>query len=380
MAGPRGGPATELLRSLPLVDHHCHGVVAAELDRPGFEALLSEGGAPPPHSSNFDTPVGLAVRRHCAPALGLAVHAEPDRYLARRAELGSAATGRLLESCGLESLLVDTGFCADRLLSPADLADQAGAHGYEIVRLERVAEDVLAAGVEPSQFEDVCAQAIEHAVRSSGAVGLKSVAAYRTGFRLDPAPPAAGEVEAAVRDWQAAGHDRLVDPVLERYLLWTAVEFGLPLQVHVGLGDRDVRLQHSDPALLTDWLRRIPDRAPVLLLHCYPFLRAAGYLAHVFPQVHVDAGLALTFVGPLRSAAVLAELCELAPFDRVLFSTDGFGLAELYLIATTAFRRGLGTVLDELVTRGEWTAEDAMRVARLIGADNARRVYRLPSG
>jgi hypothetical protein len=34
-------------------------------------------------------------------------------------------------------------------------------------------------------------------------------------------------------------------------------------------------------------------------------------------------------------------------------------------------------VLGELVTAGEWSLEDAVRVATLIGVDNARRVYGL---
>jgi hypothetical protein len=31
------------------------------------------------------------------------------------------------------------------------------------------------------------------------------------------------------------------------------------------------------------------------------------------------------------------------------------------------------------VREGDWSATDAARVARMIGADNARRVYRLPA-
>ena len=51
-----------------LVDHHVHGVVDRPLDRPAFELLINEGGAPAPAGlSHFDSPVGLALRMHCAP-------------------------------------------------------------------------------------------------------------------------------------------------------------------------------------------------------------------------------------------------------------------------------------------------------------------------
>src|SRR6266550_3925116 len=102
--------AAELVGALRLVDQHCHSVLGADLDRPGFEALLSEAhDRPAPGESTFDTPLGVAVRRWCAPVLDLPPHAEPDEYLARRAELGAAeANRRLLSAAGLSDLLLDS--------------------------------------------------------------------------------------------------------------------------------------------------------------------------------------------------------------------------------------------------------------------------------
>lgn len=53
--------------SLKLIDHHCHGVVSRELDRAGFETLMSEGHRPVPGCSQFDKPLGLMIQRWCAP-------------------------------------------------------------------------------------------------------------------------------------------------------------------------------------------------------------------------------------------------------------------------------------------------------------------------
>ena len=77
-------------------------------------------------------------------------------------------------------------------------------------------------------------------------------------------------------------------------------------------------------------------------------------------------------------ATLYRETLELAPFGKLLFSTDAYGLAELYLLGTLLFRTGLGGVLDELVAAGEMTATDAAYVGRLVAGDNARRVYGLP--
>ena len=113
-----------------------------------------------------------------------------------------------------------------------------------------------------------------------------------------------------------------------------------------------------------------------MLLHNYPFHRHAAYLAQVFDHVFLDVGLATHNTGAL-SVALVRESLELAPFGKLLFSTDAFGLAELYHLGAVLFRRGLGDLLDTLVDDGELSAADADHVAALVGHVNARRVYGL---
>jgi predicted TIM-barrel fold metal-dependent hydrolase len=128
---------------------------------------------------------------------------------------------------------------------------------------------------------------------------------------------------------------------------------------------------------MTDFLRLVGDRqVPVMLLHCYPYHRTAGYLAQVFPHVYLDVGLAVNYTGA-RSRAVVAESLELAPFGKVLFSSDAWGPAELHYLGATLWRRAMASILGEWVRSGDWSHADAMRVADMVGAENAKRVYRL---
>ncbi len=370
------------LADLALVDHHCHGVTRQELDLDGIDALLSEGGSPAPGLTNFDTALGLSVRRHCSPVLDLGPNAAAADYAARRAELGADEVNRrLLRASHTDMFLVDTGFRGGELLSPAELADAAGGTAREIVRLEAVAESLAAAGAEPGEFPDRYAEALRATVSATSAVGVKSVAAYRGGLHFDPAAPARQEVKAAAELWleRGPGADgwRLDDPVLTRALLWCAVELALPIQFHTGFGDPDLRLRRANPVLLSDFIAAVPARVPIMLLHCYPYHREAAYLAAVHPHVHLDLGLTLNFVGPSRAGALLAEVLELAPFGKLLYSSDAFGLAELYCVSALVFRRSLVGLLDERVASGEWSAADAARLAAMIGSGNAARVYGL---
>ncbi len=377
--GTQDGPVHEALAALDLVDHHCHGAVTDDLDRSAFASLLTEGEAWP-GVSPFDSPVGVAVRRHCAPLLDLPRHAPADAYVARRAELGAAEVNRrFLRASGAGVFCVDTGYAPHRVTGPAELARAADATAYEVVRLEGVAESVAAAGVEPDGYAEAFRTATWEAVRRPGVVGVKSVAAYRTGFDLDPALPGPDEVTEAARHWSAGG-GRLADPVLMRHLLWTAVDLGLPLQLHTGFGDSDLRMHRVDPTHLTDWLHLTAGTIPVVLLHCWPYQRQAAYLSAVFEQVYLDVGLTLHHVGPARAGTILAEALEITPFRKLLYSSDAYGIAEFHHLGAVAFRQGLAGLLRERVDADELALPDALRLARWTGRDNARRIYRLPGG
>ncbi len=370
------------VESLRLVDHHCHGVVRRDLDRPAFESLLTEAAAPGRlGGSLFDSQLGLAVRRWCAPVLDLAPHADAERYLARRAELGTMeVTGRFLRGARLAALCVDGGFQPEPILSASELGTAAHAPAYHIVRLERVAEHVAAAGTTAAGFADAVRSRL--ADEAAAAVAVKSVAAYRVGLALCGARPSEPTVARAAGRWlsaiEAGAPVRLADEPLHRFLVFEGVDLGLPVQFHVGYGDRDLDLRRCDPLLLTRLLRTIePTGVPIMLLHNYPYHREAGYLAQVFANVFVDIGLAVHNVGR-RASALLAEALELTPFGKFLYSSDAFGLPELHYLSAVLFRRALSDFLGDGLADDAWTEWEATRIARLVGEENARRVYRLP--
>jgi predicted TIM-barrel fold metal-dependent hydrolase len=365
-----------------LVDHHCHGLLYRDADEATLESMLNEGAArnmnTGPGGSMFDSQAGFAFRRLCPPVLGLPPHAELPDYVLRRAELGATEVNkRFLVAAGISALCVDTGFTPEPITSPAELGGLAGATAHEIVRLERVAEDVVAAGIGAAGFADAVRSAL--ATRTATAVGVKSIAAYRTGLDLNPERPSDAEVTAAAGRWLAAqtGPPRIADQTLQRFLIWCGVDLGLPVQFHVGYGDSDVDLDRCNPLLLTPLLRAIqPTGTLVMLLHNYPYHREAGYLAQVFPHVYVDAGLATHNLGR-RAPALLAEALELAPFGKFLYSSDAFGLPELYYLGAALFRTALSGFLTAGLQEDHFSERTVVRLTRMLCADNAKRAYQL---
>ncbi len=392
---PASQALSEHLDALVLVDHHVHG---AFLDEPGDQAFrdaLNEADTAPlaPGTDPLESQVGFAVRRWCAPLLDLPAHASAPDYLARRRALGQAEVdARLLGAAGVGTWLVDAGHGAGLVQTPRQLAAAGGGTAHEVVRLEAVAEELVAGGGQD------WAHRFTHALRerTTDAIAWKSVIAYRAGFDVDWSVPPPAAVQEAADRWAegvaASGRPaRLEDPVLLVAGIHAALAAStglaapdddggptrMPLQLHVGFGDRDLDLRRVDPLLLLPLLRQPrAARVPVMLLHCYPYERAAGYLAQAFANVHLDVGLAVPFLGA-RSPAVIARSLELAPFTKVLYSSDGWGLPELHLLGARLWRTGMVHVLAGFVDDGEWSLDDARRVATMVGSANAERAYRL---
>ncbi|MEU9864412.1 amidohydrolase family protein [Streptomyces sp. NPDC047971] len=358
-----------MIETPSLVDQYCHGVLRKELGLGTFEAHLGSTGAPPaPGTTFFDTQTGFAVRRWCPPLLGLEPHCPPARYLARRRELGVLESGRrLLRASGISTYLVDTGLPGD-LTGPAEIASAGDADAHEIVRLELLAEQVADTSGTAEAFLANLAEAV-HAAAAT-AVAFTSVAQVSRGLAHAPEPPGPGEVRGAAGRWLAgrAVGGRLTDPVLLRHLLWIAVASGRPLQLHVGTEDPDglAGFAAATSGLGTD----------LVLLHGYPYHRRTAELTAVFPHVYADLGSVLGRTGA-RAAAVLAELLELAPFGKLLFSSGAHALPELHVVAAGVFRGAMSRVLGEWVGDGAWSLNDAQRVATMIAAGNAQRVYQL---
>jgi hypothetical protein len=330
------GTLREVLSGIPLVDQHAHGILRAppaSLDE--LRGLFSESHDPRqwPHIAS-----GVTYRRAIALIAGhLGCKADERAVYARRLELDPREyAASFLRATNTELLLLDDGYPAtDVGTSWQELAEIAGLPARPVLRLETRG--------------DGAAEAVARA-RADGYAALKTIAAYRGG--LDRVGE---QVVAALEANEATG-----DP--------------LPVQVHCGFGDADLHLQRADPSYLKPLVERFRETTFVLL-HCYPFVREAGWLAHVYGNVFLDLSLTIPHVA--RPAAALAEALELAPASKLLYASDAARTPELYLLAATWWRDALAEVLPRLY--GDAAADMAHRILR----DNALDLYgldRLASG
>ena len=375
------GPASDFLAELPLVDHHVHGVIRENPSLEAFTHMMTESDRTPSSLHDaMNTQVGFATRRWVAPLIDLEPSVAADKYFERRLALGADEVNRrLLRASGIGHYFIETGLKGADIHGPEGMAQLSGAKVDEIIRIETVAERVAQSGVSAQNFATNFFSTL--VTESQSAIGLKSIVAYRIGLDFEATPPSAYEVEIATGKWfeeiAQTGKSRVTDPVLLRHLIFSAAQLNKPMQFHIGFGDPDLNLHRCDPLLMTDLIRDFESRKiPVMLLHTYPYQRNAGYLAQMFRNVYLDVGLAINYTGA-RSGAVIAESLELAPFHKILFSSDAWGLPELTYLGALLFRRGLGELLDSFIARGDWSEKDALNVAQQIGRDNALNAYGL---
>jgi predicted TIM-barrel fold metal-dependent hydrolase len=383
----QAGPAGRVLGDLVLADHHCASLLAswARVGGGQFPAWrASFTGAGRAGGLARDVP-GLLGYRHflaamadlldLSPGPGPAAGEELERQIvARRDELAAADPGGylrlLLDHAGTAALLVDTGGGADKV--------------HQIVRLEPLAEELLAQGAPTSRslarflggFEERVGTAMER-----GAVAFKSIAAHRGGLWLFTESSQADRRRAFTNLDKAAQAGRFDDAVLLPFIVRRAAELAaarqVPLQFHTGIGDEDVYLPHADPALLWPMLRDPrTEECPVVLLGCYPYVGAAAHLAGTYPQVHMDLSPAVALAEPIAARQV-SEALGLCPPGKLLAGSGGRAYPESHWWGATVWRRALARVLRAEVAAGGLDEAAARDTARRILATNATRLYRL---
>ena len=396
MAG-RDGPAGRVLGDLVLADHSCASLLASwaragDGQWPAWRASFT--GAGRPASLARDVP-GLLGYRHFLTALAalLDVTGEPGEELeravaARRDELAEADPGGylrlLLDHAGTAALLVDAGGGGDQVLTVAELERAADRPAHEIVRLETLAEELLAQGAPTARslarfvggFEERVGTAMER-----GVVALKSVASARGGLWLFTESSQADRRRAFTNLDKAAAAARFEDPVLLPFLVRRAAELAatrqVPLQFSTGIGDEDVYLPHADPGLLWPMLRdpRTED-CPVVLLGCYPYVGGAAHLAGTYAQVSMDLSPGILLAEPI-AARMVSEALGLCPPGKLLASSGGRAYPESHWWGAVVWRRALARVLRAEVEAGGLDDAAARDTARRILATNATRLYRL---
>jgi predicted TIM-barrel fold metal-dependent hydrolase len=367
------------------VDHHCHPLL--RLTTPLTPNALRHGftEAIDPIVIRDHTHQAVIYRRALR-LIAAELGCEPTEEAVMRSRDGidpAAHANGLLKMTQTALMILDYGFAGGEAMSPAEHKATIQISQREVVRLETAAERLVGSSATVAEWTAAVRSELRVAV-SGGAVGVKTIAAYRAGLQLrEPDRARATADFKALRSQASQGRPIRLEgePLCHELLLEAAEEcrdLGVPLQVHCGFGDPDEDLALANPLGLRPLFVE-PRFAglKVVLLHCYPFHREAAYLASVFPGAHMDLSLAIPMAAN-DGARALEEALGLCPTTKLLYATDATRYAEVYLVAAVLHREALAGALGDMVNSGWLTKPEAAEAGRQVLSDNARRIYQIP--
>lgn len=381
-------PALDLSQ-VPVVDNHCHGIYRSQgiADAAAWRAHFTESRDPETrrehaaHTLYYHRLIReMATQLDCEPS-------EEAVLAARQRRTDEEVIATPLRAANIHTLLIDKGYpAADTVLPDERVSELGGCRVAPILRLETLMQELVVAYETLDAVEEALRAALAD-LRGQGYFALKSIIAYRTGLYLLDWPRSAAEMAflKARRDVAEQGAVRLAKPhkpLLDTLLYVAFAEAArqqVPVQFHVGYGDTDADLAYSNPLLLRSVLQNPEYRSmPIVLLHeCYPYTREGAYLATVYDNVYLDLSYGIPLIGYQEMLAFTRAALGVAPYSKLLYSSDGVGIPEIHWASALHGRRVLGQALGECIDAGELSLAEAESVASAILRDNAIRLYGL---
>jgi uncharacterized protein len=299
---------------------------------------------------------------------------------ARNAAAGAdyrAWTQRLFADARIETLLVDEGGAVPRI-TLAELGAIVPARLHRVARSDNFIRDLLPEQAPWATFLSRYDQALDEAV-VDGAFAFKSVIAYRTGLDVKPVSEDVARQNYEATLLQPESEQKGFRDFLLCRTLDVARERGLWIHMHAAVGDPDIVYDRANPAQLYPLLHSERFRSnKVVLVHSgWPWSGEAAAMVAILPNVYLDMSEGALFGMP-NVGQRIREVLEVCPYAKVLYGADG-SLPETLWIAARRFKSVLGRVLAALVGEGFCSQREAYAAARAILAENAERLYGLPS-
>jgi hypothetical protein len=342
-----------------VIDDHAHPfpLEFEPLDTFGMGLVVDDGD-----------PTGLASRRRLAPGR-LYVHLIESRLaelldILDGEDVAGARDDRarqdwpayvqlLFGDAGLSGMILDDEGHPDEPTEPASrYAAVAGIPIWKMSRLDPLVDALIGQGATADEIVERVERHMAGAA-DAGVVAFKTILAYRTGLAVDPTVDRTAAQRSLDEDLPVRRRGKALRDLVLRAALGRAADLGLPLQIHTGFGDSQLRLAESNPLLLEELLRT-PEgsAATVVLIHgSFPWHEQAAYLASVKPNLWVELSLSNLFA-PLHTADRLLRILDVAPRGRVLLGSDGHGSPETHWFGCRVLRDAWAAVAAGLADAG----------------------------
>ncbi len=369
-------------REIPVIDNHCHPYLF-EVNPARYEPLDTFVGTRDGSAESIAHRDAMIYQRWATRELAAFLGCAPtiEAVAKARAAVGDEGTyvKRLFASEGVQGLVIDTGYPQP----PVDMTrfrERVPTTLYPVYRIEPPIKALLDRRVSDfSEFVRAFEDGIRRAIREEGFIAVKSIIAYRTGLDLDLANEPDGMGAAGLAMALAEPDRMMASKVLRDHLIFRVLrlcrDLDVSFHIHTGIGDPDIVLARCNPALLNETLKQPQYRETrVVLIHCYPYVEEASWMASALPNVWMDLSEGVPFA-LVATDRIFEKALDLAPFNRIFFGSDAFSGPEQTWLAAKVSKQALARVLGTLHERGYITAGEGPEIAEAILIGNAKRMY-----
>jgi len=269
----------------------------------------------------------------------------------------------LFKDVGIVGMIIDEGFGKKEMEIPVP---------YKLLfRIEKIIDELFKMSFDKAI--EYFVETLHEKVKRENYAGFKSIIAYRTGLRVScDKGKAIEDFLSTQTDWYGRVSKGFRDYIL-CLTLDVAKELKVPLQIHTGAGDRDIRLEDSRPSYLTNLVRKYEGK--VVLVHAgYPYHRESAWMSYVFPSVYLDVSQVIPFA-PLASYSMLREIYEVAPLNKVMYGSDAFNLPEIAWIGAKLAKRAIENLKVEMIDKGILDEKESEELEKRFFNKNAEEVY-----
>lgn len=353
---------------IPVLDNHCHFFSITNPDKPLHRVLtLSLNDMPDDqlrHTLLYRIIISSLAEVLRVPNTERQVLEARDDAMKRDYP---AYVRMLMEDACLEGLVVDVGL-QKTMVDNTTFEQIASSKIWYVYRTETIVDRLWRERVPVDEGLRIFRTETLEAVGTLGAIALKSIIGYRTGLEVDPATTASQVIgrmdEVSYRNFFFIESARLCR------------ELGIPLHVHAAFGESNIDLRKNNPLHLKSFLdsTHATDIDVVLIHGGYPYAFEAGYLAAMYPRLHVDISELIPFA-TIDARRGVEQIMSIAPWNKIMYGSDGFDFAETHWIGAKMGKRIIGEILGDLVREGTVDTTYAEEVARMILHGNSQRLH-----
>jgi predicted TIM-barrel fold metal-dependent hydrolase len=396
------------IEKIPIFDHHAH---PGFFDDPDVDAMAAPPGSAALRERDTNPELVAAAKALFGYPYDDLSSEHAKWLIQKKAEL-KKAEGRAYFSNILDKLNIERGvanrammadyldpkrfpwvFFADAFMWPFDNQQQRARNPDQVVYIP-LQEKMLRRWMQkegvsklPADFSSYLAfvsRTLEDNKKKGGIAMKFEVAYFRPMKFSDPTREQAESIYKRYMQGGVPGSDdyRIFQDYVFRFLIQEGARLHLPVHIHtaVGIGDY-FNLSEGNVFNLENILRdpRYSKTTFVLIHGGYPYEREAIWLAAP-KNVYLDSSLMEIYMYPSEFKHTLKQWLETFP-DKITFGTDSFpynetlGAEESYWLGVQSARTALAAALAEMISMGEVSETQALKMAHGYLHDNAVGLY-----